>query len=151
MGEKGLGIQLAARTLKKLGICFALVLAYLFVSMLVPFSSLMAILLWDSAAAVAFVLATNRLVGRSPLFIPSVVLLVTVVFPFIILCLIAMPMHHSWQESAKAVAISMLTLNPFYSLYKLVPVGAAVGFGYFYRGRLDVSSGTMAEGRNSVQ
>lgn len=133
-GEQGLGIQLAVRALKKPGIYFALVLACLFVSMLAPFSSFMAILLWDSAAAVAFVLATNRLVGRSPLFIPSVVLLVTVVFPFVILCLIAVRMHHSWQESAKAVAISMHTLNPFHSLYMLVPAGVAVGFGYFYRG-----------------
>jgi len=151
MGEKGPGIQLAVRALKNPGIHFALVLAYLIVSMLVPFSSLMAILLWNSAAAMAFAFATTRLVGRSPLFIPSVVLLVTVAFPFVILCLIAMPMHHSWQASAKAVAISMLTLNPFHSLYMLVPAGVAVGLGYFYRGHQDISSGAVAESRNSVR
>ena len=72
-------------------------------------------------------------------------------FPFVILCLIAMPMHHSWQASAKAVAISMLTLNPFHSLYMLVPAGVAVGLGYFYRGRQDISSGAVAESRNPVR
>lgn len=151
MGEIGLGIQLAARALKNLGVSFALVLAYLIVSMLVPFSSLMAIHLWNSAAAMAFVFATTRLIGRSPLFILSVVLLVTIVFPFVILCSITMPMHHSWQASAKGVAISMLALNPFHSLYMFVPAGMAMGFGYFYRGRQHLYSGAEAGGRNSVR
>lgn len=150
MDGKGLEIQVAVRALKDLGIRFALVLACLVVSMLMPFSSLIAILLWNSAAAIAFAFATSHFVGRSLLFIPSVILLVTVVFPFVILCLIAMPMHHSWQASAKAVAISMLMLNPFHNLLMLFPAGVAAGFAYFYRGRQGISSGAVEGGRNSV-
>lgn len=148
MDERASKFDLGVRILINLVIRFALALAYLVVSILVSFSGLAASLLWGTVLALAFAYATTRFVGRSTYFILVTVLLVTVAFPFVILCWIGVPVYHSWRASAGNVAIMMLTLNPFHSLYMLVPGIAVAGFGYFDGRRAGPSSAKRLGGRN---
>jgi len=120
--------------MKKLAIRIGLVCAYLIVSVLVPFNGFVAILLWNIAAALAFVFTTIYFTGPAPIFTATIVLVVTAALPFVILCEIGMPMYHSWPASVKGVVHSLLILNPYHSLYMLAPTITTIIVGCFFGG-----------------
>jgi hypothetical protein len=107
--------------MKNLAIRIALVFAYLIVSSLMPFNGILGATLWDTFAALTFAFAILYFTGKASIFVPAVVLLVSLVFPLVILCEIGLLMYHSWPESAKNVVHNLLTLNPYHSFYMLIP------------------------------
>jgi hypothetical protein len=114
--------------MKKLAIRTTLSLLFLLALLFGPGDSPVGVTLWASAVAVAFVFSVTYFTGYAPLFASSMLIALTVVAPFAVLCAVGLPVWGTWTASASQVATHIFYPIVFGGVRFFVPLiaGAAI-------------------------